>query len=59
MQNAYNLSVSEVISTYVYKRGMINNNYSLATAVGMFNGIISLILVSLANSLSRKYTEIA
>ncbi len=59
MQNAYNLSVSEVISTYVYKRGMINNNYSLATAVGMFNGIISLILVSLANSLSRKYTEIS
>lgn len=59
LQNPHNLAVSEVISTYVYKRGMINNNYSFATAVDMFNGIISLILVSLANKLSKKYTEIS
>lgn len=59
LQNPHNLAVSEVLSTYVYKKGMVNNNYSFATAVDMFNGIISLILVSLANKLSRKYTEIS
>ena len=59
LQNPHNLGVSEVLSTYIYKRGMINNNYSLATAVGMFNGVISLILVGLANKLSKKYTEVS
>lgn len=59
LQNPHNLAVSEVLSTYIYKRGMVNNNYSLATAVGMFNGLISLILVGLANKLSKKYSEIS
>lgn len=59
LQNPHNIAVSEVLSTYVYKMGMVNSNYSLATAVGMFNGIISLILVSLANQLSKKYSEIS
>jgi len=38
---------------------MVNNNYSLATAVGLFNGAISLVLVTLANKLSKKYSEIS
>ena len=59
MQNPHNLGVSEVLSTYVYKRGMVNNNYSLATAVGLFNGAISLVLVAVANKLSKKYSEIS
>ncbi len=57
LQNAQNLSVSEVLSTYVYKMGMVNQNYSLATAVGLFNSIISLILVLFANKLSKRYSE--
>lgn len=57
LQNPHNLGVAEVLSTYTYKRGMISKNYSLATAVGMFNGVISLIFVWIANTLSRKYSE--
>jgi len=59
LQNAQNIRVSEVLSTYVYKMGITRNNYSFATAVGLFNGVISLILVLLANKLSKKYSEIS
>lgn len=57
LQNAQNLGVSEVLSTYVYKMGMQNANYSLATAVGLFNSVISFILVLFANKMSEKYSE--
>jgi putative aldouronate transport system permease protein len=48
---------ADVISTYVYRSGLLESNYSLATAVGMFNGVVALLLVSGANSLSKKLTE--
>lgn len=57
MQNDLNLEVSEVISTYVYKRGLINNNYSFSTAVGLFNNVVNVILVLIANAISRKHSE--
>lgn len=57
LQNAQNLGVSEVLSTYVYKMGMQNANYSLATAVGLFNAVISFALVLFANRMSKKYSE--
>lgn len=57
LQNAQNLAVSEVLSTYVYKMGMQNSNYSLATAVGLFNSVISFALVLFANKMSKKYSE--
>ena len=41
MQNPLNTSISEVISTYVYKIGMISNQYSLSAAVNLFNTIIN------------------
>lgn len=57
LQNARNLSVSQVLSTYVYTVGITNQNYSLATAVGLFNSVISFILVLFANRMSKKYSE--
>lgn len=57
MQNNINMSVSEVISTYVYKVGLQNGNYSFSTAVGLFNSIISFILLITVNSISKKVTE--
>ncbi len=57
MQNDLNLEVSEVISTYVYKRGLINNNYSFSTAVGLFNNVVNVIMVLIANAVSRKHSE--
>lgn len=54
LQNSANLDVSEMIQTWVYKRGMIRFDYSLATAAGLFNSVISLIMVAVSNLLSRK-----
>jgi len=57
LQNSVNLSVSEVIQTYVYKKGLLNYDYSLATAAGLFNSVLSLILVGISNFLSKKYQD--
>lgn len=57
LQNELNLSVSEVISTYVYKRGIISANYSFSAAVGLFNNIINVIMLLLANTISAKVSD--
>ena len=57
LQNGMNLGVSEIISTYVYKTGIRSAQYSFATAVGLFNSIINLLLLMLANLVARKTTE--
>ncbi|WP_429966961.1 ABC transporter permease [Enterococcus sp. AZ173] len=57
MQNSLNLSVSEVISTYVYKIGILNSQFSYSTAIGLFNNIINFLFLVLANGLSKKYTN--
>lgn len=49
--------VADIISSYVYRSGMLETQYSFAAAVDLFNGIVSLILVMGANRISRKLTE--
>jgi putative aldouronate transport system permease protein len=56
----YNSAVYEtadVISTYVYRQGIENQNYSYATAVGLFNSLIGFAIVFTANQLSRKLSD--
>ena len=55
LQNDVILSTSEVISTYVYRRGLIGADFSYATAVGLFETVVSLVLVVSANSLARRF----
>lgn len=57
LQTNLNVEVSEIISTYVYKRGIIDSNYSFSTAVGLFNNIINIIMLWIANAISRKVSE--
>lgn len=57
MQNDLNMSVSEIIATYVYKRGLRDMQYSFATAVGLFNSVVNFILLFIANKLSQKFGE--
>lgn len=57
LQNTANLSVSEMLQTWVYKRGLIKYDYSLATAAGLFNSIIAMVLVAISNHFSNKYSE--
>ena len=46
-----------MIGTLVYRMGITGGNFSYAAAVGLFEGLIGLILVSIANFLSKKLTE--
>ncbi|MFC5451623.1 ABC transporter permease [Paenibacillus aestuarii] len=57
LQNPLNLETSEIIATYVYKIGLLNANFSFATAVGLFNSIINLILLLLVNTLAKKVSK--
>lgn len=58
LQNDLNLSTSEVISTYVYKVGLNGrNDFSYATAIGLFNSVINLILISIVNTVSSRVSK--
>ncbi len=50
-------STSDVISTYVYRTGLITQDFGLATAVGLFNAVLAFLLVYGTNKLSKKFTE--
>jgi len=56
LQNPLNLSQSEIISTYVYKTGLLNADFSLATAVGLFNSVINLGLLVAVNWVAKRVT---
>jgi ABC-type polysaccharide transport system permease subunit len=55
-QNPLNLSQSEIIATYVYKTGLLNADFSLATAVGLFNSVINLVLLLGVNAVAKRVT---
>lgn len=59
MQNSTNKQASEIIDTYVYNTGIASGlpNYSYTTAVGMFKSVIGLLLIVLANQISKKISE--
>ena len=56
MQNDLNVMASEVISTYVYKMGLMQQQYSYSTAIGLFNNIISFTILIIANKVVGKLT---
>ena len=59
MQNSLNTSVSEVISTYVYKVGLLQNHYSYTAAIGSFNAVVNVVLLVITNTLSKRLTEVS
>jgi putative aldouronate transport system permease protein len=59
MQAGGNTSVSEIISTYVYKTGLQSAQYSFATAVGLFNSVVNFIILVLANFVAKKTADIS
>ena len=54
LQNDLNTSVSEIISTYVYKVGMIDNNMSYSSAIGLFNTLVNLVILVIVNKAADK-----
>jgi ABC-type polysaccharide transport system permease subunit len=56
LQNPLNLAQSEIIATYVYKTGLLNADFSMATAVGLFNSVINLCLLVFVNFAAKRIT---
>ena len=59
MQSALNRSSSEIISTYVYKIGLLGAQYSFSSAVGLFDSVINLIILLTVNRVAKKATEVS
>ena len=57
LQTDLNLASSEIISTYVYKKGLIDGDYSFSTAVGLFNTVINVILLVSVNKIVAKMND--
>lgn len=57
LYNPLTQSRADIIGTYVYRMGITGGNFSYAAAVGLFEGLIGLILVTGANKLSKRFTE--
>jgi len=55
-QNSLNLGSSEILDTFIYKAGLQQMQFSYATAMGLFKSIVGLMLLVIANSLSRRAT---
>lgn len=59
LTNPYNAEASEILSYYVYKKGIDGGEYGLATAAGLFNSVINCIFVIAANYISRRVSEVS
>lgn len=57
LQNTMNLQKSEIISTYIYRMGMLSQQFDFSTAVGLFNNIVNIILLVIVNTISKKLNE--
>lgn len=58
MQTGGNIAISEVLSTYVYKTGLTGfPEFSYATAIGLFNSLINVVLLIIANTLARRFSD--
>ena len=57
MQNPMNLSVSEVIATYTYRMGILGNQFSYTTAIGLFNTVVNFFFLVLANFISKRASD--
>ena len=57
LQTDLNLASSEIIATYVYKKGLLDGDYSFSTAVGLFNTVINVILLITVNKIVSKMND--
>ena len=57
LQTDLNMGASEIISTYVYKKGLLDGDYGFSTAVGLFNTVINIILLIPMNAIVKKMNE--
>lgn len=57
LYNSQIYETADIISSYVYRKGLEEFNYGYSTAVSLFNSVINFALLIIANTISKKYTE--
>jgi len=57
LQNSMNLQVSDIISTYVYRMGIGKGQFSYTTAVGLFNSMVNIVILTLVNMFAKKVSD--
>ena len=57
LQTDLNMNASEIISTYVYKKGLLDGDYGFSTAVGLFNTVINVVLLITMNTIVKKMND--
>lgn len=57
LYNGSTYETADIISTYVYRRGILNNDFSYATAVGLFQSVVGVVLLVLSNKVSKKLSD--
>ena len=57
LYNSQTYPTADIISSYVYRMGIVNQDYGYSTAVGLFNTLINLVLVVVTNKISRRVSE--
>jgi putative aldouronate transport system permease protein len=55
LQNPLNMSASDVISTYTYRTGLVDMNYSSGTAIGLFQSVVSLVIMVAVNKIAGRF----
>ena len=58
LQNSLNLEASTVISTFTYEIGLVGGQYSFSSAIGLFNNIVNIIILLVANKVAKKVTDV-
>lgn len=57
LYNSSTYETADIISSYIYRTGLLEQNWSYSTAIGLFNSVINCIMLLLANKFSKKVTE--
>ena len=57
LYNPLTYDTADVISSYVYRRGLLDADYSGASAIGLFNSVLNFAILILANRISRRFSE--
>jgi len=57
LQNQLNMEASDVISTYVYRSGLINAQYGFSAAIGLFNSVVNFIILMMVNAIARRTSD--
>ena len=57
LYNNLTYETADVISTYLYRYGLLNGKYSMGTAIGLFNSVINIIILVSVNTMFRKFSE--